>query len=242
MSKTAEQIERDAKARPDWFPMEELFDQGKKVTLNTGGDPSQDGFFTGSQVVREWYILIQPTVQSALALVTAGVFWNVLATLETGYISTSGVRFLRPLRFDSEFRVPVAGMCIPIHGSFVRLKFSRTIAPVIAGIPQVPVDLVIFGLPGWPHPWDYPFRLAVAGGSGSVSVPTLAYGYSISGQIDAGDTINQEQLNGETIVQGGVPVTQEFANGIQPLDPDTGTLSYFSAVGKLLLIKFYFRT
>jgi len=238
---TAEEREAKAKARPEWFPQEELFDQGKKIILRPGGSPSSDGFFTGSKIVREWYILIQPTVQSALDLVTAGIFWNVTASLEVGYISTSGVRFLRPLRFDIDFRVPVAGMCIPVHGSFARLTFNRTIAPIIAGIPQKDMEIVIFGLPGWPHPWDFPSKLAVAGGSGSVSVPTLAYAYSISGQLDVGDTINQEQLNG-TLVQGGVPVTPEFANGIQPLDPDTGTLRYFSAVGKLLLIKFYFRT
>lgn len=236
-----EEIEKAAKARPEWFPQELLFDQGKKITLLPGGMPSSDGFYTGSNISREWCILIQPTVESALDLATAGIFWSITATLEMGYISTSGFRLLRPINVDVDFRVPVAGLCVPVHGSFVRLKFNRTILSTIAGVPQKPMSLIIFGLPGWPHPWSFPSKLAVAGGAGSVSVESLAYAYTISGQIDAGDTIDQRQLNG-TAVQSGVPVTQNFANSPQPIDPDTGVLQYNSAVGKILLINFLFRT
>ena len=220
-----------------YVPQELLFDQGKTVTLVTGGAPSQDGFYTSSQIVREWYILIQPTVNTLAKLQAVGVLWSVFATLECGYVSTSGVRINRPLTIETPFDVSVAGTCIPVHGSFIRLKFERQV-PKVA--PQVDVELTVFGLPGVPRPWSYPYFLIVVPPVGTVGVPTLAWGFSISGQIDVGDTIDQFAPDG-TGVQVGVPITQNYANFIQPIMPQTSVLQVNSAVAKRLLINFYFR-
>lgn len=223
-----------------YVPQELLFDQGKKVVLRRGGLPSEDGFFTESKIVREWYVLMQPTVQSIDALTAVGVFWNVIAEINAAYVSTSGVRLLRPLTIESKFRVPIQGICIPIHGSFVQLKFERTVAAVA---PQVDVELLIFGLPGVPRPWSFPELVVLAGVGpfvGTASVLTFAREFTISGDIAAGDTLEQLAPNG-TVIQT-VLVTSDYANNPQPIDPDANRLRYTSAVAKRLLFNYYFRT
>lgn len=227
---------------PQIVPLEELFDQGKKVILRRGmGLSPQDGFFTSSKQVREWCMMIQPSVASIDALGAAGVFWNVEAKITSGYTSTSGLRLLRPLSIESAFRVPIFGLAVPIHGSFVQLELQRDV-PLAA--PQVDVELLIYGLPTVPRPWSYPDLAVLVGAGpflGSVSVRTFATEFSISGQIDAGDTLDQVSPNG-TIIQAGVPVTSDYANFWQPIDPDVSLLRYTSAVSKRLLFNFRYRS
>ena len=237
---TAEEREAKAKARPDWFPQEQLFDQGKVVTLRPGGVPSQDGFFTGSQIIREWHLQFVPSV-ATLETLQAGSIWGVFCKIETGYISTGGVRLNSPLGIDTPFVLPVAGVSIPVHASFVRVSLERQ---VLANAINKNVDITVFGLPGWPHEWSYSFFLITSGppaSFGIITVPTLAYGFKISGDIAAGETIEQQTPDG-TVLQTGVPVTQEYANSIQPINPDCSRLRY-SSVGpaKRLFIHFYYR-
>lgn len=225
----------------DYVPQEELFDQGKKISLPRGGLPSKDGFYTSSKIVREWCLVIQPTVESINLLSTVGVFWDVFCSISSGYISTSGVRLLRPLAIESGFRVPISGIVLPIHGSFVTLDLTRQVPGVN---PQVDVDLIVYGLAGWGHPWTFP-ELAVLAGAGpflaNVTRRTFSTEYQISGNIDVGDTVTQLSPNG-TVLLGPVTVTSDFANSWQPIDPDCSIIRYSSPVSKRLLFNFAYRT
>lgn len=226
-----------------YVPQEELFDQGKKLILRRGGLPSQDGFYTASKIVREWAVVIQPTDDTLRALTPLGVTWGVFAVLQSGYISTSGVRINQAVNDGFGWPVPVVGTVIPVHGSFIDLKLSREVAAVA---PQVDVEVLVYGLPGVPRDWNYAYFLIIVPAStfGSIAVPAFAWGFSISGELGVGDTMEQRTPDG-TIVQAAVPVTSEYANFVQPIHPDTRVLRYTSPallLGKRMLINFYFRS
>ncbi len=235
-------FEKGKENRQPWIPQEELFDQGKLITLEPGkGEGPQDGIYTGSNICREWTMVVQPTAESLAALRTAGVLWGVLGTISSGYISTSGLRLLLPLGDQFPFPVPVAGFCFPVHGSFIEVKFSR---PIVAGAPQVNVQLIIYGLPGRPTRWNYPDLIVLAGAGpfvAAVGVRTFAAMFTISGQIDAGDTLEQRTLNG-TLIQS-IPVTSDYANNKQPVLQDAGVFVYTSvATAKRVAFNWFFRT